>query len=490
MNRPVEDLDRMIDALNANRDPADEGPVDSDTSELLDLAHGLKELGHTQWPDESFPTRAAIRLSMKLGPTSRFAVIARGYGNDADSGDGDDSGPLPPLPTDLDQFPERPRGISHPRHWRRPLEIAAAVAVLVLFTGMVTMLLKNANGGTADPTAQPGGNPAFGSSSQSTATTDSAPASTGVSTQSSTAASTPTSNEISVSTTAPTQSTTSTQADDQSLVALQGAAGFDLWQPGSIPVGLTLKQPDAPMSLPSFTSVTLKYVDADGAETLVITEASPYQDSAQTMPADVWNNAVPVNLGNGVTGHLYKRGPVPTDVGRIQPHHTAESDIQLWWEEGQTSIRLETGGSPGTDMLTQDQMMAIAISMRKVGSAAGQSGSVPSISGDAKVQTSDQAVARAQDLINSLGGNGAAVPANVTLTVVSNQTALGMPQPEGFDGAAPVWSVYFKDGMTPAHCEQTGSSSLCSHGEITVIVDALSGDVLSYHGFDGAWKQP
>jgi len=490
VNRPVDDLDRMIDALNANRDPADEGPIDSETSELLDLAYGLKELGHTQWPDDGFPTRAAIQLSMKLGPTSRFAVIARGYGNGADSGDGDDSGPLPPLPTDLDQFSEHPREISQDRHWHRSLEIAAAVAVLVLFTGVVTLLLKNGEGESLNPTAQPGGNSVFGAASQTTVTTNSTTGSTVVPTESATAASTAPSNAAAVPTTAPRQSMVATQADDPELIALQTAAGFDLWEPGSIPEGLALKTPDAPMSLPSFTSVTLKYIDADGAETLVITEASPYQDSAQTMPADVWNSAVPVNLGNGVTAHLYKRGPLPMDVGGIQPHHTAESDIQLWWEEGQTSIRLETGGSPGTDMLTQDQMMAIAGSMRKVGSADGQSSSVPSIPGDAKVQTSDQAVARAQGLINSLGGNDAAVPTNVTLTVVSNQTALGMPQPEGADGAAPVWSVYFKDGMTPPNCQQTGSSSLCSHGDITVIVDAQSGDVLAYHGFDGAWKQP
>ncbi len=463
MNRPVDNLDRMIDALNAHRDPADEGPVDSETSELVDLAHGLKELGQTQWPDESFPTRAAIKLSIKLGPTSRFAVIARGHGTTTDERDGDD-GPLPPLPADLDQFPESPRELRRPRRLRHSFELAAAAAVLIIFTGIVTVLLKNANNGSADPTVQPGGNPATGSTSQSSTATSLVPTPTLVPTQSTTA----------VPTNAPTQAPSDSLDDGQALIALQSAAGFDLWRPGSIPEGLNLKAPDAPMTLPSFTSVVLKYVDADGTEALVITEASPYQDSAQTMPADVWNNAVPFTLPDGTQARLYQ----------------SPSDLQLWWEVGQTSIRLETGGAPGTTMITQGQLIAAAGSMQKVNSAGGQSVAVPAIPSDAKVQTSDQAVARAQDHLTALGGNGAAPPTNVTLSVVANETALGMPQPDGAQGSAPVWSVEFKDGMVPANCLQTGSSSLCNHGEITVIVDAQSGDILAYHGFDGAWKQP
>ena len=301
MNRPVDNLDRMIDALNAHRDPADEGPVDSETSELVDLAHGLKELGQTQWPDESFPTRAAIKLSIKLGPTARFAVIARGHGTTPDERDGDD-GPLPPLPADLDQFPESPRELRRPRRLRRSFEFAAAAAVLIIFTGIVTVLLKNANNGSADPTAQPGGNPATGSTSQSSTATSLVPTPTLVPTQSTTAA----------PTNAPTQAPSDSLDDGQALIALQSAVGFDLWRPGSIPEGLKLKAPDAPMTLPSFTSVVLKYVDADGTEALVITEASPYQDSAQTMPADVWNNAVPFTLPDGTQARLYQSSSAST----------------------------------------------------------------------------------------------------------------------------------------------------------------------------------
>ena len=139
-------------------------------------------------------------------------------------------------------------------------------------------------------------------------------------------------------------------------------------------------------------------------------------------------------------------------------------------------------------MLSKEQLVSVARSMAPI--AASQI-ATPVVPSNAQVDTSDQAIAQARSLLGSIGGNRQATASHVTLTVLSTEIWIGMPAPNGVDPSTSVWEVQFADGMAPANCQQTPTSaSLCEHGEITVIVDAESGSVLGYHGFDGVWKQP
>ncbi len=454
MTSNVEQLDRMIDALNDPRDPEREGFADADLAELVELARGLKQLGHTRWPDESFPTRAASNLSARLAPASSVKESVRIIG--------DDAGELPQLPS-LPTPGAEPRPMSLPsrRGWgRKSLEIAAAVAVLVLFAGLVSMLLRGNGSGTETPPTQAGqgSNIGAGPSVQIANTPLPTPASTGTSTPIPTVSPSPVSPQ---------------GVSNPTLAALQQAAGFNLFAPKTMPDGLTLQQPGPPMSLAGgITSVVMKYVDANGAEALTITEASPYQDSAQTMPADVWNSAMRVEIqsdGFGrVTAHLFQ----------------SDSDIQMWWQVGPTSIRLETGGAPGTTMLNKDQVMNVALSMMPVASADGQSSATASPETGI---TGNQAVTKARQVIANLGGNLETPASKVSLVPLSDEIALGIPQPNGIDPSRLVWVVEFKDGLTPQDCPANWVS-VCNGGSLVVVVDAETGTVFGFHGADGNWQ--
>ncbi|HUZ02529.1 MAG TPA: hypothetical protein VMU89_19450, partial [Thermomicrobiaceae bacterium] len=117
---------------------------------------------------------------------------------------------------------------------------------------------------------------------------------------------------------------------DPTLQALQSAAGFQLLVPNWLPAGVSLGPLKPPMRLGTFTSAVMAFNSVSGPPMLTITEASPYQDSRQTMPASEFDSAVPVDPGGGVTGYLY-RGTTQTE---------------LWWQVGPISIRLSTGPWP------------------------------------------------------------------------------------------------------------------------------------------------
>jgi hypothetical protein len=439
MNRTYDELDHMLDDLNANREPAESG----DLADLVEMARGLKELGRTNWPDGSFPLRTAVQLSQQLNPNA-VPLSASPTASDLDA-----TGELPPPflpPRDLPAPTPLPRKRHSPV--RRNLEVAAAVVVLVLFTALIATLLGN-NGDTPQPTTSA----AFGAAPAASTT---APAITGQSSTATTPA------------TAPATPDTSLPASisDPALTALQTAAGFDLRAPTLLAPGLTMLPPAAPMRLGNFTSVTLKYRDVNGNDALTITEASPYQDSAKTMPADIFNSAVPQNLGNGVTASVYQ----------------SETNFQIWWEVGPTSIRLESGGPAGTTLLSKDLMLDIARSMVPVDHT---TGATPSATG----VTKDAAIAKARTLLGSLGGNTNAAPAIVQMTPLSVETAFGMPQPYAMDPRTPVWSINFPSGMSPAGCPDLGAS-VCNGGAITVIVDTQSGKAIAWRNQSGTWKQP
>ena len=112
-----------------------------------------------------------------------------------------------------------------------------------------------------------------------------------------------------------------------------------------------------------------------------------------------------------------------------------------------------------------------------------------SVPPDAKVQTSDNAMALARTLLESIGGNTAPPSATVRIEALSAETVLGMPQPSGMDANAPIWSVTFPNGMPPQGCPQLGVS-VCNASAVTVIVDAQSGNILAWRDPSGAWKQP
>jgi hypothetical protein len=456
--REYEELDRMLDDLNANREPAD---LTDDLADLVEMARGLKELGHTSWPDGSFPLRTAIQLSHELDPQATPVSFTPRK----DDADHDATGELPPL-----SLPERdlpaPTLLRRRRssNLRKSLEIAAAAVVLVLFTALIATLLGNMNGGSpaSDPTAQANSGAAFGAApaTSTSAPQTTAPAITG---QSSTA-------------TAPSQPAAVPSPDaslpasisDPTLQAVQAAAGFDLQAPATAIDGLTMQPPAQPMTMGNFTSVALKYKDATGNEALTITEASSYQDSAETMPADIFNSAVPTDLGNGQTVSVYQ----------------SETNIQIWWNVGPTSIRLESGGPAGTTLLGKDVMLDIARSLVPVVHA---TPATPSASGTGV--TKDAAIAKARTLLGSLGGHADSGTGTVEMTPLADQVALGMPQPTGVDTTAPVWSVNFPQGMAPDGCPALGNS-VCNAGSVTVIVDVQTGNILAWQGPTGAWKQP
>ena len=596
MSGHVNELDRMIDALNADREPDETGPVDADLMELFDLARGLRELRHMQWPDDTFPIRAAINLSSKLGSTSGNLVES------AEFTDKEHARPLqlPALPVHGDVQ----RSIALPKRnpWiRKSLEIAASIVVLIAFAGLVSLLLRGGSSGSPTSTAQLGQSAGAGSiaalndvfpvvrsvddagngrhlhmaksdagytvtldwtgstsghvlvamtierqrgeygdirpyqmTMQTNGTTlpevsvmckqpvclaqfDRTPvdgrtgdiplhleisglitganaATPGVGTTQAVDVphvaasfafdfSNPAWSNVEGTATDIVTPTVTLKTKDQATVletvsspvlsALQQAAGFGLYVPTELPSGLTLEQPNPPMSLPGFTSVVLKYVDADGNETLTITEASPYQDSAQTMPADIWNNAKSVDIGSVGYG---------TVSARI---YQSDGDVQLWWQVGPTSIRLESGGSAGTTMLTENQLLDIALWMMPVSTSAN---ATPEIPPDAMIQTSDQAIAKVRAVISSLGGNLQTSASKVSLVPLSQEVALGIPEPiPPVDPSAPVWVVQFDDGLSPQECPENWVS-VCNGGQLVVVVDATSGEIFGFHGQTGAWQ--
>ncbi|HEX3722405.1 MAG TPA: hypothetical protein VHV31_06420 [Nitrolancea sp.] len=452
MKRKIDDLDQMIDDLNANREP-DNGAETGELADLVELVRGLKELGHTAWPDESFPLRTAIHLSQQLNPADAPQSGAH------IEPDLDDTGETPPLPL-ASRDAATPTRLPRKRQsgLRIGLEIAAAAAILIAFTALIATLFGNLNGGSqpSDPDSHP---------SIMLASVPTAPSSV------------PTITDQSSVTSAPVQATSPATPDtsppvlitNQMLEELQAQAGFDLLAPANVPDSLMLAMTAIPTPLPSFKSAVFKYQNAPGKIALTITEASPYQDSAETMPADIFNSAVPQDLGNGTTVSVYQ----------------SEADIQVWWEVGPTSIRLESDGSPGTTLLTKDQMLEIARTMVPVGK-------LPlrvSVPPDGKVQTADEAIVQARTLLGSIGGNAAAPVSTVGLQALSEETTLGMPQPSGSDANAPVWSVTFPNGMPPQGCPALGVS-VCNASSVTVIVDAQSGNILAWRDPSGAWKQP
>jgi hypothetical protein len=454
VKNPYDDLDRMLDDLNDNREPAD---LTDDLADLVELARGLKELGHTSWPDSSFPLRTAIHLSQELNPDAQTSPVS--FTPRVEEADPDATGERPLLPLPSRDLPA-PTPLRHARasNLRKSLEIAAAAVVLVLFTALIATLLGNMNGGsqTPDATAQANAGAAFGAApaASTTAPQTTAPAITG---QSSTA----TAPESAI----PNLTLPDTIADP-ALAALQSSAGFDLRAPAMLPQGLTMQPPAQPMTMGNFTSVALKYKDANGNDALTITEASPYHDSAETMPADIFNAAVPTDLGNGVTVSVYQ----------------SETNIQIWWNVGPTSIRLESGGPAGTTLLSKDMMLDIARSLVPVEQA---TPATPSASG----VTEDAAIAQARTLLGSLGGHADAETGTVEMTPLTAQIALGMPQPTGMDTDAAVWSVAFPHGRAPDGCPALGNS-VCNSGAITIIVDAQTGNILAWQGPTGEWQLP
>lgn len=605
MNPQIDALDRLIDALNAHLDPADDPALDEELASLMWLARGLKALGHTEWPDDDFPARAATRLSQRLRPPSPASMDAQAL-TDVDA-----NGHRPPIVLPVrDPHTGRLGGRRLPSGFRKTTELAAAIIVLVMFTALLAALFRARLGGTPSfspagqppPTAgvsepapvkplsdlypvirqisqagngkglhlvqtdggftvtldwvgvdadrvllgvilrgpsnmdltgiepasinvsDPAGTPLTGRGADCTQFTcllqfdrpRSASNATevpltaeivGISTQSNAAGGSFASSAMTTGSSASGQAlslgtptvaanfrfsfsvpgmppaapsptpASAREVSDPALMALQQAAGFRLYAPGLTGTGasvvndLSLDNPKPPMSLPGFTSVTLTYRDGSGSVALTITEASPYQETRDTMPSAVFDNSVQQDLENGTPARLYQ----------------SDTSVQIWWQQGPTSVRLESDAGAGMRLLSKDEMLAIATYMAPVARSSGEI-SVPS---DALVKTADAAVTRAKPLLSTLGGNPEATASNVRLVTLADEVALGMPRPNGVDPSAAVWEVEFADGMVSPNCQQqTSSNSLCSHGQLVAVVDAMSGQIFGYHDQGGTWKRP
>ncbi len=443
MNAHIDELDRLIDALNVQPDPEAEGMIDADLGELIRPARDLKEPGHTRWPYESFPARAALNLATRLGPTTRFAAVAHAGAHD----ETDSEWPLPPLPNPEDRD-NPPLEFRQRQPWmHRSLEIAAAAVVLVAFTVLVAVLL----GYGADSARRD-----LGSGSEHHVNVNDRRDFDGVGRRRSADRYTRHSRS---------------ESGDLAVAAIQRWVRL---------AGSNVAAGRAHVAAAVGTDVIARFhqrgVDVRGPQRQRGTDdhrSLPYQDSAQTMPPEVWDSAVPIDLSNEVKGKLYQ----------------SDTDLQLWWQHGPTSIRLESGGAPGTSMLTEGQLLAVASSMWPLGASGGQSAAVPAIPASAKIQTADQEVARARTVIGNLKGNSQATASKVTLATLSDQTNMGMPQPNGIDPNAPIWVVQFDDGLSPLGCPSVGTS-VCNHGQLVVVLDADTGQAFGFHGVDGVWKQP
>ncbi|HET7037733.1 MAG TPA: zf-HC2 domain-containing protein [Thermomicrobiaceae bacterium] len=249
---------------------------------------------------------------------------------------------------------------------------------------------------------------------------------------------------------------------DPRLTALQEAAGFALYAPAWLPRGVALGATEPPQQLPGFVSVFLVYHDASGKPLFNVTESSPYHETRETMPSETYDASVEVDLGHGVTGRYYE---------------AVHGKLQLWWQEGPTSIRL------GTDALAKDDLLRIARSMAPL--AAPPASPTPA----ATPTTRDLAVSLARKEIVNLGGNVNAAPTAVRLTTLAEPHDLGLATAPNADLSAPVWSVEFADALVPEGCPGI-SASLCQHGQLTVIVTAQDSHVIGWHGAGGAWKTP
>lgn len=424
----VEQLDRYIDALQRGEDPAVDAATDPDLASLCALAREVRRLGEADWPAEDFPERAAGWLANELRPTAAGA-------------DAEDEH-IEPIPLNGVRDP-RATGWAldasdgrRPRHWtRQVLEMVAAVLVVAMVATVVGSILRQ-RVSVGDQTT-PGGQPVI-TGAQPTATPTPAPSPTAV-----------------------------PLTHDPHLSALQAVAGFDLVAPTWLPDELVLEPVQPPMQLPGFTSVQFTYLDATGMPVLTITQASPYEETRETMPADIYDAAVETDLGDGITARV----------------HEGDRMNQVWWQRGPTTVRLESG--PAEDdgrVLATDELLAIARSMEPVPALDPPA----SLSPDAALPTSDAAVARAREWLAHLDEP---LMGEVRLTSMAEPVALGMPEPAGYKPDAPVWYVVFPYAEAPEGCPELGAS-LCSHGRLGMILDAESGSLIGLHGETGEWQVP
>lgn len=429
----AEQLDRYIDALQRGEEPEIDAVADPDLASLCALAREVRRLGQAQWPDAQFPARAVAWLAQELRrPALR--------GSDA----GDDLVELIPLNGYREQRAALPSDIAdarRERRWARQwLEMVAAVLVVALVATVVGAILRQRSGMEEQGTA---GQQPMITGFQATATATPTPA--------------------------PTPTAVAVIATSE-LSALQAAAGFDLVAPSWLPEGLELDQTLPPMRLPAFTSVQFTYRDANGERVLTITQASPYEETRETMPAEIFDQAVEVDLGDGT-------------IARV---HEGDQMNQVWWQRGPTTVRLESGPvEEGGRILTTDELLTIARSMAPV-PALEPPASLPP---DAALPTSDAAVARAREVVLDLGGYESEAAANARLTVLAEPVALGMPAPDGLAPNAPIWHVEVTNALVRPECPEAGAS-VCGNGTIVIVLDAETGELLGWHGPDSAWQPP
>ncbi|MBX5445856.1 hypothetical protein [Sphaerobacter sp.] len=430
---PAEQLDRYIDALQRGEEPAIDAVADPDLASLCALAREVRRLGEAELPDADYPARAVSWLAQELrrpAPSAGAAIddhvvplLLNGHREQRAA-----------LPPDI-------ASTRRERRWARQwLEMVAAVLVVALVATVVGAILRQRAG--VEEQTGPGAQPMItGFQPMATATP--------------TPASTPT-----------TVAVTATPE----LSALQAAAGFDLVAPAWLPEGIELEQTLPPMRLPGFTSVQFTYRDADGKRVLTITQASPYEETRETMPAEIYDAAVEVDLGDGT-------------IARV---HEGDQMNQIWWQRGPTTVRLESGPvEDGGRVLTTDELLTIARSMAPVPVLEPPASPSP----DAALSTSDAAIARAREVVRDLGGNESAEAADVRLTSLAEPVALGMSAPDGLEQNAPVWHVELTNALMPPECPEAGSS-ICGNGTIVIVLDAESGELLGWHGHVGAWMPP
>ncbi|MDI3340950.1 MAG: hypothetical protein QJR03_10510 [Sphaerobacter sp.] len=418
----VEQLDRYIDALQRGEEPPVDTIADPDLASLCALAREVRRLGAAGWPEPGFEARAVDWLASELSrPTAA---------DDDDRGDA-----VPPPAADAETW--APVIPLERRGWaRQGLELVAAVLVVALVATVVAAILRQRASVGDEPA--PGAQPVI-TGTQPTPTATPTP-------------------------------TVAPLTHDPRLSALEAAAGFQLLAPTWLPDGFELEQTLPPMRLPGFTSVQFTYRDAAGVRALTVTQASPYEETRETMPAEIYDAAVEVDLGDGVTARVYE----------------GSERSEVWWQWGPTTVRLVSGPvEVGGRVLTGEELVAIARSMAPVADADAPTSPPPG----AALPTGDAAVARAREWVSAINGNPEATVSEVRLTTVAEPVALGMPAPAGMDLSAPAWQIEFADALIPPECPEAGSS-VCSHGGLVVVLDAGTGAVLGWHGEDGQWQPP
>ena len=139
MTRQIDELDRHIDALNAGDAPAVDAEIDPELAGLLNAVTRIRRLREVESSDDSWPEQAVRDIAREL-KQSAASVRGRAPVARVDEGAARTAERLDPTLLSTDQVRDH---ATHRRRIPRELtQMAAAILVLVLVGGVLTVLFR------------------------------------------------------------------------------------------------------------------------------------------------------------------------------------------------------------------------------------------------------------------------------------------------------------------------------------------------------------